>query len=263
MQQTRIIHFKSIDSTQAQAKREQASLELEKCTVFVADVQTDGRGTRGRQWASPPDVNIYATYAYLTSKLNDKHLINIPQVAAYAVVEVLRAYHLEPTYKWVNDILVSGKKICGVLAESSESMKEGERCRAIFLGVGLNVNMTQACFTEYSLDNLISMHIASGRIIDKDMVFQQLNHAILTNLRLLYAHGFIYFFDKINTVLETFNDDLKWFAVQDKETGEHVIVEGRISGISQQGFIRLNVKGKENEFFSARLLKEHEVFFTS
>ena len=259
MKQARIIHFKTIDSTQAQAKREQSSLDIEECTVFIADEQTEGKGTRGRHWISPPNVNIYATYAYLTSKLNDRHLINIPQVAAFSVVEVLREFNLEPTYKWVNDILLFGDKICGVLAESGECMKEGVRYRAIFIGIGLNVNMTQDFLIEASLDSITSMRIASGKIFEKSAVFQRLNEALLINLKLLYTYGFTYFFDKINTVLEKFNGDLQWFDVQDGENKSHTLVKASIAGITQHGYLRLIIDGQEKEFFSGRLLKDSEV----
>jgi len=263
MQPGHIIHFKTTDSTQAQAKRAQASLEPGKCTVFIADEQTVGKGTRGRRWVSPPSVNIYTTYAYLTSKSNDKHLINIPQVAAFSIVEVLREYDLEPTYKWVNDLLLSGKKVCGILAESSECMKKDAWYRAIYLGIGLNVNMVEGCITQSDLEklkeNITSMHIESGQMYDKNEVFQKLNHALIKNLNLLYTHGFSYFFDKITTILEKFNGDLRWFDVQDDEAGQRVIVEARISGITQQGFLRLNIEGQEKEFSSGRLLKDTEI----
>ena len=262
MHLSHLIHFKTTDSTQAEAKRSEASLVLGECTVFFADEQTLGRGTRGRSWVSVPDVNIYATYAYLTPKSNDKYLINIPQVAAFSIVEVLREYGFEPTYKWVNDILLSGKKVSGILAESGECIKNNTSCRAIFLGIGLNVNLTECHLAEAKRSQLneviTSMRMESGKIYDKDEVFKALNHAVVNNLRLLYAHGFSYFYEKISVILEKFNGELRWFDVKDDKSCPHDVVEASISGITPQGFLRLTIDGQEKVFFSGRLLKNLE-----
>ena len=82
MELSKIIHFSITDSTQQQAKRARQMLVPDQCMLFTADAQITGKGTHHKLWFSPPHVNLYATYAYLTAKENDHYLINIPQIAA-------------------------------------------------------------------------------------------------------------------------------------------------------------------------------------
>ena len=91
----KVLHFPVTDSTLIQASAAFDDLVAPNtCILVSADGQTAGQGTRNREWASPPHVNIYATYAYLTDTHNDRYLCNIPQVAAFSVIQVLQQYGL-------------------------------------------------------------------------------------------------------------------------------------------------------------------------
>ena len=101
--------------------------------VIVAEAQTDGRGRHGRRWHSPRG-GLYVT-AVLRSIENVRLL---PLLAGVAVAEAIETFAgIEAELKWPNDILVGGKKIGGVIAESGWS---GGEVKFTLLGVGVNVN---------------------------------------------------------------------------------------------------------------------------
>jgi BirA family biotin operon repressor/biotin-[acetyl-CoA-carboxylase] ligase len=107
-------------------------------TVVVADAQTHGRGRFGRDWVSPPNVNLYFT-VLLKPPFAPKDAPFITLMAAVAVVSAIREYTgLDAVIKWPNDILIRDKKVGGILTEMKSSM---DRIDLITLGVGVNVNM--------------------------------------------------------------------------------------------------------------------------
>jgi len=113
--------------------------QLAHFTVIVAETQTAGKGRWGRKWLSSSEGNLYFTVV-LKENLKSSLLGNLPQIAALAVVHTLSDYQLAAQIKWPNDVLIEGRKICGIL---SESILRGEALIGLGLGIGLNVNMSQ------------------------------------------------------------------------------------------------------------------------
>lgn len=109
--------------------------DLPSGTVAAAREQTQGRGRREREWISSSGENL--TFSLLLrGKYNRRHLPSASMAAAAAVAELLEKEGLKPHLKWPNDVLVSGRKICGIL---SEGIPDG-----VIIGIGLNVNMQSA-----------------------------------------------------------------------------------------------------------------------
>lgn len=142
-------------------------------TVVTAERQTAGRGRRGRTWHSPSGLNIAMT-ALLRPELapQDAGLITI-MAAVVAAEGIERATGLRPTLKWPNDILLDGKKLCGILTEMAA---DPERIDWIVLGMGCNVN-PQALPDDIA-DIAISLRMALGRKVDR----AELAAAILESL---------------------------------------------------------------------------------
>lgn len=130
----KIIYFQEVDSTNEYAKKRAA--EEEEGTLIIADVQKKGHGRRSREWASPRG-GIWMSII-LKPDVHPRHLIKMVFMGAVAVVEALEVLGVEARIKWPNDILVNGKKICGILAEGKYSESEIEY---VILGIGLNVNV--------------------------------------------------------------------------------------------------------------------------
>ncbi len=104
-------------------------------TVVIAGRQTAGRGRRGRIWVSPAGENIYMSFI-LRPDLRSEAAPMVTLVCALAVREALAAQGLEALIKWPNDIILSGRKVCGIL---TEMRAEGEQILYIVCGIGINV----------------------------------------------------------------------------------------------------------------------------
>jgi BirA family biotin operon repressor/biotin-[acetyl-CoA-carboxylase] ligase len=104
----------------------------------VAEHQTQGRGKWGRQWSSPPGKNLLFSLL-LYPRLKASHAPLLTQIACRSVAKVLeRKFKLQPTFKRPNDVLIRGKKICGVLIEA-QGRANGD-LESLVIGIGLNVN---------------------------------------------------------------------------------------------------------------------------
>lgn len=125
-----------IDSTNSYAKQE-ARRGAPHGTLVVAEEQTAGRGRLGRAWESQPGAGVYFSLILRP----DRPPADAPQltsVAALAVAEVLRRdYGIDAQLKWPNDVLVGGRKICGILLEMSCEL---DKIHYVILGIGVNVH---------------------------------------------------------------------------------------------------------------------------
>ncbi|MFA7383394.1 MAG: biotin--[acetyl-CoA-carboxylase] ligase [Desulfurivibrionaceae bacterium] len=104
--------------------------------VFLADELTDGRGRFQRSWHAPSG-GLWLTLVMANTLLPESMRL-YPLAAGMACCEAIRSYGLEAHLKWVNDVQVAGRKICGVLCESFTSALFAEEY--VLIGVGLNVN---------------------------------------------------------------------------------------------------------------------------
>jgi len=132
----KIIYLDEVDSTNTRAK-----LEAEKgapgWTLITADRQTGGKGRRGRSFTSPAGVGIFMTLILKPEFLPAKASM-LTLISGMAVCRGIREItNLEVMIKWPNDIVVNGRKICGILTEMSSEM---EAVNYIVTGIGINVN---------------------------------------------------------------------------------------------------------------------------
>ena len=130
-----VVHYKEVDSTNAEARR--LSVEgAESGLVVTAKKQTAGKGRRGRSWESPADENLYLSIL-LRPSLEPEKAPMLTLVMAYSVAKSLQKEDIQVLIKWPNDLVCSGKKVCGILTEMNLS---GAQVEDVIVGVGLNVN---------------------------------------------------------------------------------------------------------------------------
>lgn len=129
----KILRIKSAPSTNDYVLRFVKSGED---TVVVSNLQTSGRGTKGRSFSSP-EGGIYLSRLKFYDDLYARDAFSIIRDASVAVVKTLLAFNVKAKIKWPNDILVDGKKICGMLTENK---LDGEKVTYSVIGIGLNVN---------------------------------------------------------------------------------------------------------------------------
>lgn len=119
--------------------RERAIQGAPEGTVILANQQTQGRGRLGREFYSPPDTGIYMSLLLRPAGLEPTQAVGITTMAAVAACQAIEALSgKQALIKWVNDILLNGKKVCGILTEASISLENGRLDYAI-LGLGFNV----------------------------------------------------------------------------------------------------------------------------
>lgn len=154
-----VLFFESVDSTNLQAKRE-AENGCGQGTLVVTDMQTAGRGRRGRAWSSPPGTNVYFTLI-LKPEYQPDEASMVTLVMALAVAEGIRAgCGVEAGIKWPNDIVVEGKKVCGILTEMSV---ERDYIHYVVVGAGINVGLQD--FPPEVAPKAVSLEKVCGRKI--------------------------------------------------------------------------------------------------
>lgn len=131
--------FETIDSTNIYAKS-LVPKNVPEGTIVIAESQTHGRGRLGRIWHSNPGKNLTFSII-LQPNLSSKYVGIVSLYAGLAVSNIIgRISHLQSECKWPNDILLEGKKVCGILSEAS--FPQGSPMTVI-IGIGLNVNQTE------------------------------------------------------------------------------------------------------------------------
>lgn len=127
-------------------------------SVVLALEQTSGRGRLGRNWHSDQGKSLTLSVA-LWPSCGPEHFSAYPVAAALAVRETLKEFGQEASIKWPNDILLGGRKVCGILLEGRFS---GESPRGFALGIGLNLGQRREEFPKELRDSATSLLIESG-----------------------------------------------------------------------------------------------------
>lgn len=136
-----IIIYDEIDSTNTEAKRRLYSSDVKDFTVIVADMQKGGRGRTGKSFTSPKGSGVYFSIILHPKGSYDFSYFDLTTVkAAVAVAEGIKeATGKEAQIKWVNDLFLKGKKICGILSELDADF-ESRSVKSVIVGIGINVN---------------------------------------------------------------------------------------------------------------------------
>lgn len=158
------VHFaKETDSTNSWIKR-LAKEGAPHGTLAVAEFQTAGRGRLGRSWQVPGGTSVMMSLL-LRPKLLPQYASMLTLVMGLSVAEAMAEAGLEAEIKWPNDIVVSRKKICGILTEMG--LREG-KIDYVAVGAGVNVNMTG--FPEELADKATSLRIETGQEFDRNRI---------------------------------------------------------------------------------------------
>lgn len=174
-----ILYFDSIDSTNTKAQ-ELAEKGYPSGTLVVADKQVAGKGRRGRNWESPSGCGIFMTLM-LKPDINPNNASMLTLVSALAVARALADITgKDAKIKWPNDIVIDGRKVCGILTEMSAQF---DYINNIVIGIGINVN--NSSFPEEISATASSLRLLSGgkkyrraEIIEKIMEYFEKYYSI-------------------------------------------------------------------------------------
>lgn len=153
--------------------------------VMVAGEQTDGRGRMGRSFFSPGDTGVYMS-VLLKPEIKPEDAVQITTAAAVSVckaLERLDVYNSE--IKWVNDIYICNRKVCGILTESSFNSENGILDFAV-LGVGVNIYESAEGFPE-EIKNIAAA------------IFRQSEENLRNRFIALFLNEFFYYYNNISS----------------------------------------------------------------
>lgn len=228
--------FDSIDSTNDEAKRRDYSDT--EYALFVSDTQTAGRGRLGRSFFSPAKTGLYMSIVFKTNifALNNPMLITLK--AALAVSKVLTSLSgLKFGIKWVNDIYLGNKKVCGILAEGLYNKKDGCIDAAV-VGIGINITTSDYPYDikmkAGSLDYFIDRNILAAEIVNEllpmyenieDISFldEYRKNCIVIGKNVSFEHGRELMYGKAVDIAD--NGGL---VVETSDNIKHVIIAGNI-----------------------------------
>lgn len=209
------IELDEVDSTNRYA------LDTGRVGVLVtARIQSGGRGTRGRTWFSPAGTNLYMTIT--TGKPDGR----FPLVTGVAVRDALAGLLQSAAVdiKWPNDMIISGKKVCGILCES----------RGDLTAIGIGINVNQACWPDELQGTAVSLAQVRGSEVDTAQV---MNHVVICMDRWFsrfHQEGF-------SPVRERF---LQCGLLKDYELKTEDGLPCSVVDIDNEGHLLVNVSGK-------------------
>lgn len=164
----RIVYFEEVDSTNLVAKK--IGKEPDSHGILVlSKSQTAGRGRLGREWDSPKNEGIWMSLV-LKPSIHISNASMLTLIAALAVNRGLRnVTNLNSLIKWPNDIIINGKKVCGILTEMSTSK---DTLESIVVGIGINVS--NATFDNGIIDKATSLQQEGYRDINKIQIINEI-----------------------------------------------------------------------------------------
>jgi len=201
-------------------------------SVFVTEYQSAGRGQHGRAWTAKKGQNLMFSVV-LRPALEADRLGLITIAASVAVAEAIEDF-VSPqraALKWPNDVLLEGRKTCGMLLESALSGQQA--AGAVVLGVGLNVNQTE--FPDELADTATSLRLAAGRAVPRGPLCARLLRRLEARYDTVQANG-------IHAVRDAFHDRLASLGEPTtlRVSAAEAPMRGVVRGITDTGALRLD-----------------------
>ena len=160
-----IVQLDTVDSTNTYAKQ-LARNGAPHGTVVLANHQTGGRGRLGRRFSSPAGLGIYASVILRYDVLLERLLLLTPVMAEAARRAVVHVTGLQPSIKWINDLVLDGKKLCGILTELGQGF--------VVVGIGINCNQRPSDFPPELREIATSLAQRLGRPVERNRVAAEL-----------------------------------------------------------------------------------------
>lgn len=227
-----IYYFDETDSTNNDVRRFMSEGEKQGLLV-VADKQTAGKGRRGRTWISPAGANIFMSVGLKPDLSPDKASM-LTLVMAMAVCEATcEITKLDCKIKWPNDIVVNGKKICGMLTEMEAEL---DCIHSVIVGVGINVNQKQ--FPEEISKTATSLALESGSNI--------IRASLVERILFYFEHYYEQFVEcgDLTFIREAYNQKLVNRNASVRVLDPKGEYDGIARGIDEQGELLVEVDGE-------------------
>ena len=226
-------HFYKIGSTNT-AAMDAAAEGASEGSVFLAEEQTAGRGRGAHSWQSARSAGIYCSVVLrpLISPADALVMSLAAGLAVRAAIQTVEA-RLAPDLKWPNDVLIAGKKVCGILTEMNA---EVTRVRYVVVGIGVNVN--QASFPDELQAEATSLQLATGSEWSRVELAAALLKSLDQEYRLLIENQ-----KARHSILQRFGEQSSWVSgkpVRIEQNGS--TFEGTTAGLDERGFLQVSTR---------------------
>jgi BirA family transcriptional regulator, biotin operon repressor / biotin---[acetyl-CoA-carboxylase] ligase len=229
-----VVFVPECHSTNTLAHELTRSASLSEGTVIITEHQTAGRGQRGSAWEAEPGKNLTFT---LTLKptflaLKDQFFLNI--FTSLSIHDLLRdKINAMVSIKWPNDILIGGKKLCGILVENQI---QGLQVSNSFIGIGLNVNQK-----EFQVPSATSIYNQTNKTCELQVLLGEL-------LEKMEARFFQLREGKLDLLMQDYLSRLYWLGEKHLFRSNGTEFEGQITGIDSSGKLKIQTRQAENSF---------------
>lgn len=177
-----ILCFDTIDSTNLEAKR-RADENLTTPLLIVANSQSAGRGRLGRSFYSPSDTGLYMSLMLKPDDCAD--IVCMTTAAAVCVTDALeKLCNIESQIKWVNDIYINNKKVCGILCEAVTNPKTS-RIEGIIIGIGINIS------TDTFPSDIKDIAVSLKQYVDRNKLCAMITDNLINTCTQLSQRNFI------------------------------------------------------------------------
>jgi len=232
-----------INSTNTRAKQ-LAELGAEEGTLVVAEEQTAGKGRRGRGWNSGPGTSVYMSIV-LRPQTDPAAVPGITLVSALATVKAIRhCCNVEPLIKWPNDIVLGGKKICGILTEMSS---EPGYINYVVTGIGINVN--NQSFAEEIKEKATSIFLGTGQKQDRaGLAACTAEYFGEYYKEFIKAGNLVPFIEEYNSVFASMDKEVKILHGMEEDANEEKTETGIARGINKDGALIVETSQGTTEY---------------
>ncbi len=239
----RVVAYDTVESTQKLA-HEEASRGAPEGTIVIAEEQTAGKGQLGRAWHSPKGTGIWMSLIVRPAIPIPKapQLTLLTAVAMAKAIESLLDVNVQ--IKWPNDLLIGGKKMCGILIQLNA---EFDRIHYLVIGMGINVNSVKSDFPPELHEIATSLREASGLAIKRAALIKAFCQFFEKEYDHFLAHGF----DQVRSEWERYSISLGRYVVVRLH---NATLEGRAVALDPEGALLVeDAQGQRHKVYSADL----------
>ncbi len=228
-----ILYYDEVESTNSLARDMAASYP--EGTMVIAETQKKGRGRMGSEWFSAPGGICFSLI--LKPSVSIEHASRMTLMAGLAVTRSMRKLGVDAKIKWPNDVLIDGKKVCGILTEVGA---EVDRMHYVILGVGINANVKIKDFREDIRENSTSLEAELGKPVDRIALIKDLLYELEQQYIVFKTQQFSEIVSEWVSLSDTVGRDVI-------VTTPMKIIEGRAIGVTDKGALIVRTKNNVRE----------------
>ena len=219
-----VLYFPLTSSTQDEAIKA-AKDDAPEGTITIAHEQTNGRGRFNRKWIAPPGSTLLLSIILRPNNTVLPQVVMISALAVYRAIE--ETIGQKPSIKWPNDVMLFGKKVCGILVESASSPSGDSYCIS---GIGVNINLDVMDFSEIA-ETATSLHLHTNDEVTRLEVV----HRLLNAFEIYYEQArsgapiIDFWKDRLDTIGQLVSATLN----------DGTIITGRAESVDEQGGLQI------------------------